>query len=127
MEEITAEILKRFEESWEQTEDAFANLIDTHPGFERLIPVYLFIQKMKDAGNNQLFRLGISMHDLIISRSAKDGLRGDQKFIRIEAGEDSFAVTLADGSKMHRQYTIEELSDPSLVNLLEALKNTPID
>lgn len=127
MEEITAEILKRFEESWEQTEETFANLIDMHPGFERLIPVYLFIQKLKDAGNNQFYRLGTSIHNLVISRSVNDGLRIDQKYIRIEAFEDSFEVTLRDGNKMYRQYTIEELSDPRLVNLLETLKSTLID
>jgi hypothetical protein len=127
MEERSAEILKRFEESWEQTEETFANFIDTHPDLERLIPVYLFIQKLRDAGNNQFYRLGTSLHHLIISRSANDGLRSDQKFISIEAFDDSFEVTLKDGTKMYRQYTIEELSDPSLVNLLETLKSAPID
>jgi hypothetical protein len=127
MEEITVEILKRFEESWEQTEETFANFIDTHPDLERLIPVYLFIQKLRDAGNNQFYRLGTSLHHLIISRSANNNLRGDQKFIRIEAFEDSFEVTLMDSTKMYRQYTIEELTDPSLVNLLETLKSILID
>ena len=127
MEERSAEILKRFEESWEQTEETFANFIDTHPDLERLIPVYLFIQKLRDAGNNQYYRLGTSLHHLIISRSANDELRSDQKFISIEAFDDSFEVTLKDGTKMYRQYTIDELSDPSLVNLLETLKSVPID
>lgn len=127
MEEITAGVLKQFEESWEQTEETFANFIDTHAGCEHLIPVYLFIQKMKDAGNNHIYRLGTSLHQLIISRSAGEGLRADQKFIRIEAFDDSFEATLADGNKMFRQYKMEELSDPNLVNLLEALKSTPID
>ena len=127
MDDKSAEILKRFEESWDQTEETFANFIDTHPDLERLIPVYLFIQKLRDAGNHQFYRLGTSLHHLIISRSANDGLRPDQKFISIEALEDSFEVTLKDATKMYRQYTIEELSDPNLVNLLEALKSTAID
>jgi hypothetical protein len=127
MEETTAEILRRFQESWELTEERFANLIDLNPGFERLIPVYLFIQKLKDAGNNQFFRLGTSMHELIISRSVNHGLRDDQKSIRIEAFDDSFEVTLKDGNKMYRQYKIEELGDPRLTGLLETLKSTLID
>lgn len=127
MEEITAEILKQFEDSWEQTEETFANFIDTHPDLERLIPVYLFIQKLKDAGNNQFFRLGTSMHHLIISRSVNNNLRGDQKFIRIEAFDELFEVTLSDGNKMYRQYKIEELTDPQLTGLLETLKSTLID
>ena len=127
MDTRTEEILKRFTESWIATEAFYTNLIDNNPGWDRLIPVYIFIQKLKKAGEDKFFRLGTSLHFLIISRSVEFKLRADQKFIKIEALDGSFVVTLKDGTKMYRQYTIKDLEDERLTGLLETLKSTLID
>ena len=127
MDTVSEEILSRFNESWAETEKFYADLIDNNPDWDRLIPIYLFIQKLKKRGQNKYFRLGTSIHYLIISRSVESGLRPDQKFIKINAIDNYFEVTLKDASKMFRQYTIKDLEDERLTGLLQTLKSTLID
>jgi hypothetical protein len=127
MDERTEEILNGFNESWLTTEKYFSHLIDDITGWDKLIPVYLFIQRLKKGGDNKLFRLGNSMQYLIISRSASPALRPEQQFIRIDARETSFVVSLRDATKMYREYTIKDLDDERLTGLLATLKSTLID
>jgi len=121
------EIAERFSRSWAETEIFYSNLVDNYPGWDKLIPVYIFIQKLKKTGADRSFRLGTSMNWLIISRSVEQGLRQDQKYIRIEAMDRSFVVSLRDGNKMYREYTIKDLDDERLTGLLQTLKSTLID
>ncbi len=41
--------------------------------------------------------------------------------------DNFFEVTLRDGNKMYRQYTIRDMEDARLTNLLLTLKNTLVD
>ena len=127
MDERTAEILKRFSESWKETEKFYGHLIDDITGWDKLIPLYIFIQKLRKAGEDKSFRLGTAIQHLIISRSVENGLRPDQKFIKIQALDNSFIVSLRDGKKLYREYTIKDLDDERLTGLLQTLKTTLID
>jgi hypothetical protein len=127
MDERTTEILKRFNNSWMETEKFYDNLIGNYPGFERLRPVKQFIETLRQNGEDRLFRLGTSIHILVISRSVDHGLRQDQKHIRIDAFDNKFEVTLLDGEKIYRQYVVESLNDIRLEKLLKTLKSTLID
>ena len=127
MDARTQEILDRFSKSWIETEIFYNDLIDNNPEWEKLIPLSIFIQKLKNTGGKNFFRLGTSLHHLIISRSVEPGLRSDQKHVRIEAQESSFIVTLKEGTKMYRQYTIKDLDDERLKGLLQTLKQVLID
>ena len=127
MDERTEEIVKRFSESWDETQKFYSHLIDEVTGWDKLIPVYLFIQKQKKAGQYKFFRLGNSVHHLIISRSVASGLRPDQKFIKVDVRDKSFVVSLRDGTKMYREYTIKDLEDERFTGLLQTLKSTLVD
>ncbi len=127
MDSRTEEILNRFRDSWTKTLDYYSNLINNNTGFERLIPLYLFIQKLKQSGEDDSFRLDRSWQNLVFSRSVDTGLRRDQKFIKVEVMDDSYEITLRDGSKMYRQYRIKDLEDARLANLLQTLKDTLAD
>ena len=121
------EILKRFAESWITTQSGYESLIDSGPEFNLLIPIYTFIRKLKQAGEDQFFRLGISKQYLIICRSVESKLRQDQKYIQVRAMDKSFVATFKDATKMYREYTIKDLDDERLTGLLQTLKGTLID
>jgi hypothetical protein len=127
MDERTTEIIKRFTNSWTETESFYDNLIDNYPGFERLKPVRQFIGILKQNEEDNFFRLGTSVHVLIISRSVDHGLRRDQKHIKIEAYDNKFDVTMRDGDKVYRQYMVDSLEDIRVAKLLKTLKDTLID
>jgi len=127
MDERTKEILKRFSDSWTETEKFYDDLIANYPGFERLKPISQFIATLKQNGEDKLFRLGTSVHILLISRSVNHGLRLDQKHIKIDAFDNKFEVTLRDGVKVYRQYMVDSLDDISVTKLLRTLKDILID
>lgn len=127
MDERTTEIIKRFKNSWTETEQFLDDLIDKQSGFERLKPIRQFITTLKHNGEDKFFRLGTSLHILVISRSVNHGLRLDQKHIKIDAFDTKFEVTLSDGNKVYRQYTVDSLDDNRVSKLLQTLKDTLID
>ena len=127
MDERTTEILKRFNNSWTETEKFYDNLINNYSGFERLKPVKKFIETLQQNGEDKFFRLGTSVHILVISRSVDHGLRRDQKHIKIDAYDNKFEVTLRDGHRTYRQFFVESLGDISVAKLLRTLKDTLID
>lgn len=127
MDERTTEILKRFSRSWTTTENFYDDLIGNYSGFERLKPVRQFIHTLKQNGENKFFRLGTSIHILVISRSVDHGLRKDQKHIKIDASDNKFEVTLRDGDKIYRQYMVNSLEDIKVTKLLATLKSTLVD
>ena len=127
MQNRTEAILDRFNHSWIETELRFDDLIDNYTGFERLKWIRLFIGELKQKGENRYFRIGTSMHSLLISRSVNHGLRSDQKYIVIEAYDKKFEVTLRDGGKIYRQYMLDDLNDSRLTNLLKTLKDVLVD
>lgn len=127
MDERTTEILKRFSKSWTETENFYDNLIDNYSGFERLKLVRQFINNLKQNGDDRFFRLGTSVHVLIISRSVDHGLRKDQKHIKIDTFDNKFKLTLRNGNKIYRQYMIDNLGDVKVTRLLATLKDTLVD
>jgi hypothetical protein len=127
MDTATEEIISRFNKSWVATEASFEDLINNYPGFDILIPVYRLIQKLKQAGAYKFFRLSVSMQDLIFSRSYEPALRPGQKYIVLKAKDNCFTVTLKDAAKMYKQYTIKDLEDERFTDLLQTLKEIPID
>lgn len=120
------EVLKNFAHSWAETEKHYGQVIDEYEGFHFLVPLFLLIQRMRAAGADRYFRLGTTNRKLTFSRSAEVFLRPDQQFLEIEARENSFIVTLRDLKKMHRQYTIKELDDERLAELLQLIKDGPV-
>lgn len=122
MDERTKEILKRFTDSWAETENFYDNLIDNYSGFERLKSIRQFIRTLKQNGEDKYFRLGTSVQILIISRSVNHGLRKDQKHIKIDAFDNKFEVTLLDGGKVYRQYMVDSLEDIKVTNYYKPLK-----
>ena len=127
MDEKTKEIVKRFNHSWTETEMFYDDLITNYPGFERLKPIRQFIETLKQNGEDKCFRLGTSVHILVISRSVNHGLRLDQKHIKIDAFDTKFEVTFRDGDKVYRQYMVDSLDDLRVTKLLRTLKDTLID
>ncbi len=128
MDNRSAEILKRFNESWDQTETLYDELIENYPGFDRLKPLRIFLSKIRSEGYSNFFRAGTSMHTLLLSRSVDFGLRTDQKYIKIEAIDaNDFEITLRDGEKIYRQYRIDNLYDDKLAKLLKTLEGTLVD
>jgi hypothetical protein len=128
MDERTIEIINRFSRSWTETENRYDDLVDNYEGFERLKPLRLFILTLKEKGEDKYFRLGTSMHTLVISRSVDHGLRTDQKHLKIEAVDiNDFEVIFRDGDKVYREYRIKSLEDIKLTNLLQTLKHTLVD
>ena len=124
----TDEIVNRFKDSWTKTESFYDDLIKNYPGFERLKPVRQFISQLRDNEEFNNFRLGTSMHTLVISRSVDHGLRRDQKYIKIETFDNSdFEVTFRDGDKTYRKYIIKNLGDTRLIKLLDTLRDTLVD
>jgi hypothetical protein len=128
MDDRTTEILKRFSSSWTETENRFDELINNYQGFERLVPLRHFISSLKQKGEDKYFRLGTSMHTLVISRSVNHGLRLDQKHIKIETvNPNDFEIIFRDGDKIFREYRTNSLEDIRLTNLLQTLKHTLVD
>jgi hypothetical protein len=126
MDERTTEILNRFNESWIEVENFFDDLIKNH-AFEQLKPVMQFMQKLKQNGEHKHFRLGTSVHTLVISRSVDHGLRKDQKCIKIDSYGDQFEVIFVDGLVICRRYIVDTLDDVRVTKLLRTLKSTLID
>lgn len=121
------ETIKEFHKSWKSTEAYYGTLINTDSGFEHFIPLYLFIQKLRAEGMENDFRLSTAMQQLVFSRSINDELRTDQKSIKLKVMEDSYEITLLNGKKMSKQYTIKELEDDRFNDLLITLKEEPIN
>ncbi len=126
MDEGIREILDHFKKSWIETLEGYEDLINQQE-FDLLIPIYLFIKKLKLAGEDEHFRLGISMQDLIFSRSVESGLRKDRKYIKVKALDNYFEVTLRDSNKMYRQYSVKDLEDERFTGLLQTLRDTLIE
>jgi len=128
MDDRTAEILRRFDASWDKAKTLFDELIRLHKGYQRLKSIREFIDNLELAGGREQFRLGTSVDRLIISRSVEYGLRPDQKYILIEALlEGDFEVILGDGEKVYRAYRVNDLMDIRVTKLLQTLKGTLID
>jgi hypothetical protein len=127
MDKGNEEIFARFDKSWVATQLFYNDLIDNNPQLDNLIPLYLFIQKLKKAGANNHFRLGTSKQDLIFSRSLEVDLRPDQKFIAVQSKDNSFIISFREGSKLHKEYRIKDLDDELLKGLLQTLKLLPIN
>ena len=128
MDERTIEILNRFNKSWTETEYRYDDLIHNYEWFKRLKPLRHFILTLKENGENRNFRIGTSMHTLIISRSVNHGLRPDQKYLKIEAlATNDFEVIFRDGDKVYREYRIESLDNNKLMKLLQTLKQALVD
>ncbi|GAB2807642.1 hypothetical protein [Ferruginibacter profundus] len=127
MDATPEDIAIQFSNSWTETVQFYNGLIDDNPAFDMLIPFTIFIRKLKRKDTDKFFRLGRSMQDLIFSRSIAPGLRPEQKFVAVQAIRNSFVVSLRDGKKLYKEYTIKDLEDERLNELLQVLKDIAID
>jgi hypothetical protein len=128
MDARTSEILSLFHLSWGETENFYDDLINNYPGCERLKPLRSFITKLKEKGENNYFRIGTSMHALMISRSVRFRLRDDQKYIRIEVIKtNDIEVIFRDGTTIYREYRVDSFDDILIFKLLRTLKDTLVD
>lgn len=128
MDERTKEILNRFKQSWDETELFYEKLIKKNSGWEKLIPVLQLIKYLRKNGDDKFFRLSTSIYILIISRSVDYNLREDQKRISVDTiSSNDFKVSLFDGRKTYREYSVTSLPDPKVLNLIKTLKGTLAD
>lgn len=125
--EATADLLKRFEESWDKTEHFYIALLSEYEGWEKVAPILQFIRERRNDDDHHFFRLGTAVHFLVISRSVMHGLRLDQKYIKIMAYNNEFRVVFGQGDTVYRNYTLTSLKDQRLVKLLKTLKDTLVD
>lgn len=124
----TQEIESRFQNSWDETEGFYLDLLKNYDGFGFVEQIIELIGKLRKDSKNNLFRLGTLLHSLIISRSVEFGLRVDQKYIRIESiGKAGFEVILKDGRKKYREYRLSDLNNTKLKQLIKTLEDTLID
>lgn len=128
----TEEIIKRFENSWNETESFYRDLLENYQGFQFVSPILELIEKLKELGEFRNFRIGTSMHTLVISRSVEHGLRDDQKEIRIERINDlpdafEYEVIMRQGGKIYRKHRVRDLNDEKVMKLVKTLKGTLID
>jgi hypothetical protein len=124
----TKEILRLFKLSWDETEAFYDKLLNEYPGWDRLKPLRSFISELREKGEDNFFRLGTSMHVLMISRSVKHHLRDDQKYIRIEVIKtDDIEVILRDAPTTYREYRVKDFDDTRIFKLLKTLKDTLVD
>ena len=132
MDNRAEEIIRQFEKSWAETESFYRDLLENYEGFGFVEPILELIKKMIDSGESKNFRIGTSMHTLVISRSVDHGLRKDQKEIRIERINDlkngfEYEVIMRDGGKRYREYVVTDLSDERVMKLIKTLKGILID
>ncbi|BFP39603.1 hypothetical protein FGF1_04480 [Flavobacteriaceae bacterium GF1] len=132
MDNRTEEIIKRFEDSWTETENFYRDLFESHEGFSFVKPILELIREMRDSGESQNFRIGTSMHTLVISRSVNHVLRDDQKEIRIEWINElidgfEYEVVMRQGDKRYREYKVTDLNDERVIKLIKTLRGTIID
>lgn len=120
------EIIDRFRQSWIKVENHYDFLIEGN-SWEKLKPIKELILELKLKGENEHFRLGTSVHYLMISRSVEHGLRLDQKYIRIMKTSENFKVEFRDGMKVYKEFISENLKDNEINEFLNLLKNTLID
>ena len=128
MDERTAHIIGLFKDSWIKTEEFYVRLLSQNEGWGRLSSLLEAIRLWKQQGLDSHFRLGTSIHYLIISRSVDHGLRKDQKYIKIECvKEDDFVVVIRDGERKYKEYKLNALNDEKLTGLIETLRHTLVD
>lgn len=128
MDARTQTILNLFHESWTETLLRYDDLITNYSGFERFKPLREFILKLQVQDEDKYFRIGTSVHYLIISRSVNHGLRTDQKYIKIDViNEHDYYVTFREDTVTYREYRLQTLDDPRIYKLLKTLKDTLVD
>ncbi|NHA03935.1 hypothetical protein G7092_09020 [Mucilaginibacter sp. HC2] len=128
MDARTQTILNLFHESWTETLLRYDDLITNYSGFERFKPLREFILKLQVQDEDKYFRIGTSVHYLIISRSVNHGLRTDQKYIKIDViNEHDYYVTFREDTVTYREYRLQTLDDPRMYKLLKTLKDTLVD
>ena len=126
--ERTQEIIRLFKLSWQQVKERFEELLSKFNFEPKYIQPYIdFIDEMTATGQDEHFRAGTTMHNLMISRSVNNGLRLDQKYIRLEIFDHGFDAVFRDGEKEYRRYKIENLKDPRFLKLLKTLESTLVD
>ncbi len=132
MDKRTQEIVNRFKDSWDKTEIFYRDLLENYDGFGFVKPILEFISELKNSGESKNFRIGTSVHTLVISRSVAHGIRDDQKEIRIERANDladgfEYDVIMRQGGKIYREYRVTDLNDSRVIKLVSTLKTTLID
>ena len=124
----TQEIIRLFKLSWQQVKERFEELLLKFNFEPKYVQSYIdFINEMIATGQDEHFRAGTTMHNLMISRSVNNGLRLDQKYIKIEIFDHGFEAVFRDGASEYRSYKIENLKDPRFLKLLKTLESTLVD
>lgn len=134
MNERTAEILRRFEHSWDQVEARYSGLLGKE-GWDFLPELVAFIALLRAQGFDKKFRLGTSMHRLVFSRSVNHGLRQDQKQVMIEPYKNgSYDISFFDFSapggliRRYSEFSSDTLTgNKRVMGCLNKLDSTLID
>jgi hypothetical protein len=124
----TQEIIRLFKLSWQQVKERFEELLFKFDFEPKYVQPYIdFINEIIATRQDEHFRAGTTVHNLMISRSVNHGLRMDQKYIKLEIFDHGFDAVFRDGEKEYRSYKIENLKDPRFLNLLKTLESIVVD
>lgn len=119
-----------FMRSWDLVEGAYVSLAAERDG-ESFKPVAELVREMRRRGYDRLFRAGMAMYNLILSRSAEHGLRRDQPFVEIPLwpwGPQDGAMHVWCGPGDGTRFVEERVAlTPALERALADLARAPID
>ena len=114
-------VLTEFTDSWKWVHEYFNDL-----NFYFAPKICNFIEQMQQKGYNKTLRAGVSMAELILSRSEHYGLTHDQAYLKFSPSGHGMKVTIQfDGTEEVLMYEAIELT-PQIDAILKRLEAEPI-
>ncbi len=128
MDKRSEEIVKRFQHSWDEVEKHYEHILQ-YNGWEYLTQLIGAIEYWREIGLDKVFRVGNSIHHLILSRSVEHGLREDQKRILIVPNSDgTYEINFFEGTKKYKEFKTNQLiGNQELERLLKILESVSAD
>lgn len=123
--------MEDLENEWNRIEKMFTELVEQ---LNVDLPIILkTIRELRAKGYDMHLRPGSSLYKLILSRSIKYGLRGDQPSIAISAGKNKYNIEGGEVLVQIRNLngkddgfsTSDPLTDQKFLRYLDELKNCP--
>jgi len=118
-----------FARSWDLVEASYLSLA-ARPDGENCRPVVELVREMRRRGYDRLFRAGMAAFSLVLSRSAKHGLRREQPFVQIFVWPrpEPMPMSVSCGPGEGPRFVEESFAfTPALERALADLARAPID
>jgi hypothetical protein len=118
-----------FARSWDLVERSYLSLV-AQPDGENCKPALELVREMRRRGYDRVFRAGLAAFSLVLSRSAKHGLRNDQSFVQIFLwpGVQDRVMSVSCGPGEGPRFVEESFAlTPALERVLADLAQAPID